>query len=83
MKPPDTCSSVSVAETNPFTNGLMSTVSDADTTVHKTTETVSEKIKPDFGVTQTTGPMEFCPLQVKMSQFHMNGKWWSTLQFQN
>jgi hypothetical protein len=80
---PDTYSFASVVETKPSMNGLTSMVSDAGTTVHKTTETVPGKIQSDFGVILTTGQTIGFHNKAKTLQFHMNGKWSLTSQFLN
>lgn len=79
----DIYSFVSVEEIKKFTNGLMSTVSDADTTVLKILETEPEKILSDSGVTQLTGQIMSFPKKEKMLPFLMNGKWLLTFQFLN
>lgn len=77
------CSFVSVEEIKKSTNGLMSTVSDADTTVLKILEMEPEKTLSDSGVIQITGQIMSFPKKEKMLQFLMNGKWLLTFQFLN
>jgi len=79
----DICSFVSVEEIKRFTNGLMSTVSDADTTVLKILEMEPEKKLSDSGVIQITGQIMSFPKKEKMLPFLINGKWLLTFQFLN
>jgi hypothetical protein len=58
-------------------------VSDADTTVHKTTAPVSEKTRLDSGVILPTGLMESYLNKDKTSPFLTHGNSLSTLLFQN
>ena len=83
MKIQNICSFVSVEEIKKFTNGLMSTVSDADTIVLKILETEPEKTLSDSGVTQITGQIMSFPKKEKMLPFLINGKWLLTFQFLN